>query len=123
MPRALAEYSRRWIRSASEASFAAWPCCACQYCITMAMLAAPQPSFSCFTKGTSSQMPGRSAANNMPQTPSSTTTILTGRLNIGEVLPDSNNDQDERGNGYQNNDQIAIAQGAGGEVRLRFVHP
>src|SRR5205814_6286819 len=42
---------------AASALLSAEPCCwRNQYCMTMAMLAAPQPSFSCLMKGTSSQM-------------------------------------------------------------------
>src|SRR6476660_2010573 len=103
---------------ASESRFAASPCCCCQYCITMAMLAAPQPSFSCFTKGTSSQTPGRSAAGSMPQTPSSRNPILTARPNILENLVHRNNDQNKNGHSHQNNDQVAITQRTGGEISL-----
>src|SRR5437588_4082199 len=35
--------------------------CAVQYCRSMAIAADPQPSSVCFTKGTSSQIPGASA--------------------------------------------------------------
>src|ERR1700730_8539202 len=122
MPWALAEYSVRWIWDASEAPFTGWPCWACQYCITMAMLAAPQPSFSCFTKGTSSQTPGKSAANSEPQAPSSRTVTLTMRLNMLK-LSDRNNNQDERGDGHKNDNQVAIAERACGEIRLRFLCP
>src|SRR3989449_9118596 len=41
--------------AASALLSAARPCWRNQYCMTMAMLAAPQASFSCFMKGTSSQ--------------------------------------------------------------------
>src|SRR2546430_8538075 len=41
--------------AASALLSAGRPCWRAQYCITMAMLAAPQASFSCLMKGTSSQ--------------------------------------------------------------------
>src|SRR5450432_3785520 len=89
----------------------------------MAILAAPQPSFSCFTKGTSSQMPERSAAGSTQQNPSSATAILAMPLNTVENLSHSNNDQYKDGHSHKNNDQIAITERAAGEIRLRLLHP
>src|SRR4026209_619276 len=87
----------------------------------MAMLAAPQPSFSCFTNGTSSQTPGRSAARSTPQTPSSRPPILTAWPNIVEDLANCNDDQNENRNRHQDDDKDAITQGAGGEIRPRLL--
>ena len=43
---------------ASDASDGCRPDWRAQYCITIAIDAAPHPSFDCCTKGTSSQIPG-----------------------------------------------------------------
>src|SRR5437899_1349731 len=94
----------------------------------MAMLAAPQPSFSCFTKGTSSQTPGRSAASSIPHTPSNIRIVLTGVVQwlppaIAEALSNSDNNQNKRGDRHDNDDQIPIAECARGEIGLGVVHP
>src|SRR3982074_2964855 len=89
----------------------------------MATLAAPQPSFSCFTNGMSSQMPEGSAAKSTPQTPSIRTTILLMLGNMGWLCTHRDNDQNESGDGNQDNNQVPVAEIAGGEVGLRLVHP
>src|SRR4030088_2188146 len=80
----------------------------------MAMLAAPQPSFSCFTKGISSQMPEGSAAKSTPTT-HSTRTMTRMTRGMGFLLAYRDDDQ--------NNDQVPVAEVAGGEVGLRLLSP
>jgi len=38
-------------------------------------------------------------------------------------LSDRNNDQDERGDGHKNDNQVAITERTCGEIRLRFLCP
>src|SRR5260370_32190766 len=97
-------------------------CCSCQYCITIAMLAAPQPSFPCFTKGISSQTPDGLAANSMPPTHSTRTTMRITR-GIGLLLMHRDNDQNQTGDDDQDNDQVSVAEVAPGEVGLCFLSP
>src|SRR5260370_21605586 len=110
------------MRAASAIGFAGPPCC-CQYCMAMAMLAAPQPSFSCFTNGTSSQRLGGSAAKSTPQTPSIRTTVLITRGGMG--LPSTHRDDDpnESGDGNYDDNQVAVAESTGGKVGPRPVRP
>src|SRR5579871_1414032 len=100
--------------AAESAAATALPCCFCQYCMTMAMLAAPQPSFSCLTKGTSSHTPGPSAASARPQRQSATRNFF-----IGPGLAESHDQQDQHRNANQDEQQIAVADSAGGKIRLR----
>src|SRR6266849_6745089 len=110
------------MRAASAIGFAAPPCCCCQYCITMAMLAAPQPSFCCFTNGTSSQRLEGLAAKSTPQTPSRTTVLIT-RGGMGLRSTHRDNDQNESGDGNYDDNQVAVAESAGGKVGPRPVRP
>lgn len=66
MPCALDEYNAFSISPASEALSGNRRCWRCQNCITMAMLAAPQPFFACFTNGTSSHTLDGSATHKNP---------------------------------------------------------
>src|SRR5215470_10446855 len=77
--------------------------------MTIAMLAAPQPSFSCFTKGTSSHMPEESAAKTTPPT-HSTRTIVRMKRGIGFLLADGNNNQNQSRDEDQDNNQVAVAE-------------
>src|SRR5260370_17491455 len=97
-------------------------CCSCQYCITIAMLAAPQPSFSCFTKGISSQMPEGSAAKSTPPTPS-TRTMTRMTRGMGFLLPHRDDNKNHSRDDDQNNDQLPVPEVAGGEVGLRLLSP
>src|SRR5215470_8424975 len=88
--------------------------------MTMAMLAAPQPFFSCFTKGTSSQTPSGSTANRTPQRHRGMVAILRMLRSIGR-LPHRDDDQNERGDTDQDDDQVTVAESAGCKVGLRLV--
>src|SRR5438309_8742162 len=68
MPWAWGAYSACCISAASALTPTGRACCLSQYCMTIAMLAAPQPSFSCFTNGTLSQMPEAPAARSEEHT-------------------------------------------------------
>src|SRR5262249_25614987 len=96
-------------------------CCFCQYCMTMAMLAAPQPSFSCFTNGTSSQMPELCAATAMPQRHNNIAHLCGKPRAIRSRLANSNDDQNQRNDGQDNQDQVALLDPAGGKVGLGFI--
>src|SRR5438874_6055863 len=101
------------------ASASGWrPDCLAQYCMTMAMLAAPQPSVGCFTNGTSSH----TASLALSRMPSSKETNVGARTRrILKDLSNGDDDQDQNGNPNNNKDKIAIGQIAGSEVCLRFV--
>src|SRR5919204_5779698 len=100
----------------SALSPAACPACCSQYCITMATLAEPQPSFCCFTKGTSSQTPGGSAASSTLQRHKHATSALGERRSI--LSADCHDDQDQRRNTQDNDEQVPIGQSAGCEIGL-----
>src|SRR5580765_2026219 len=121
MPWACLEYKTLWIRLASALPSEGCPCWRSQYCMTMAMLAAPQASFSCLTKGTSSQMPGASAAHNKLQRHSDAVSVLLTCNDMGPTLSHSDNDQNQRCDGQDDNDQIPVAQRARGKVGLGFI--
>src|SRR5438270_12661964 len=70
-------------------------CCCDQYCMTMAMLAAPQPSFGCLTNGTSSHTPGGPAANSNPERHSRAASLFRKKRLI-ELLTNSYDNQDQR---------------------------
>src|SRR5260370_22775612 len=110
------------MRAASAIGFAGPPCC-CQYCITMAMLAAPQPSFSCFTNGTSSQRLGGSPAKSTPQTPSIRTTVLITRGGMGLPSTRRHDDQNESCDGHYDDNQVAVAASAAGKAGPRPGRP
>src|SRR6266446_3472951 len=118
MPWAASECRARWICAASVVGLPDRRCCSCQYCITIAMLAAPQPSFSCFTKGISSQMPEGSAAQSTPPT-HSTRTMTRMTRGMGFLLAYRDNNQNQSRDEDQNNDQVPVAEVAGGEIGLR----
>src|SRR5439155_25532376 len=61
-------------------------CCLSQYCMTIAMLAAPQPSFSCFTNGTLSQMPEAPAASAKPQRDRKSTRLNSSHVAISYAV-------------------------------------
>src|SRR5260370_24099339 len=86
------------------------------------MLAAPQPSFSCFTKGTSSQMPEGSAAKSTPPT-HSTRTMTRMTRGMGWLLAYRDDNQNQTRDDDQNNDQVPVAEVAGGEGGLRLLSP
>src|SRR5712692_7004817 len=86
------------------------------------MLAAPQPSFSCFANGMSSQTPERSAATIALQIDSIRTAVLITRGNMRMPLANCNNDQNERGDSNQNEDQVTVAECAGREFCLCCVN-
>src|SRR5437879_4670476 len=85
--------------------------------MTIATLAAPQPFFSCFTKGTSSHTPAGSAAKTNPHKHTRIAANLP-RLRSMRRLANRNNNQDQRRDGDQDNDQVSIAQRASGEISL-----
>src|SRR5579864_2610345 len=115
MPWPSLEKSVRWI-STGSASTSGLCCCLDQYCITMAMLAAPQPSFSCLTNGTSSHTPGPSAASITPQRQRAANNFF-----ITAPLAHGHDDQDEGRNSHDNPDQVAVAELATGKVGLGLV--
>lgn len=87
------------------------PCWRCQNCINIAMLAAPQAFFSCFTKGTSIQTAGGSAAHTKTQAHRTTNSHRAlVRMDPRRRLADGDDDQDERDHRKDDDDQIAIAQ-------------
>src|SRR5690349_2816232 len=86
------------------------------------MLAAPQAFFSCFTNGTSSQTPAGSAAKSAVVTHSSSTRGLCSRSSM-RASANRDNDQDERRDGDEQNNQVAIAECTGSKIRLRLLHP
>src|SRR5438477_1823463 len=108
------------MRAGSESGFWAAPCCCCQNCITMAMLAAPQAFFSCFTKGTSSHSADGSAARRHAHASNSTAMWLWIFGNI-RYSAHRHNNENQCGDGDQNDDQVAVADPAGGEVGLCLV--
>src|SRR3954449_331858 len=105
MPWSLCEKRARWIFTASVAESISLACCLRQYCITIAMLAAPQPSFSCLMKGTSSQTPGV-AAKTKPQRHKMQMSLC----GIFRVLADSHDNQHQHRDAENNQDQIAFAE-------------
>src|SRR5882724_5394098 len=108
--------------SASAAASPSFACCLRQYCITMAMLAAPQPPFSCLIKGTSSQTPGV-AANTKPQRHKMQMSLCGIIRAMKAVLADSHDNQHQHRDAENNQDQITFAEVAGVKISLRFVRP
>src|SRR5712671_3515585 len=119
MPWSLREYRTRWISNASDAASLSLACCLRQYCITMAMLAAPHPSLSCLIKGTSSHTPGV-AEKTKPQK-HRIQMSLCGKRAMKTVLADSHNNQHQHRDAENNQDQITFAEIAGIKISLRFV--
>src|SRR5215469_12832178 len=104
------------------AGFEPWLCCRCQYCMTMAMLAAPHPFFSCLIKGTSSHTPGLCACKTMPQRHNSIIASLCGTQDVMKIRSaDCDNNEHEHRDRQNDPDQITLAQIPGGEICLRFV--
>src|SRR6266511_3015034 len=68
------ECSERNMYAASARSSGGRPSWAYQYCMTIAMLAAPQPSGDCLKYGTSSQTPLASSATTEAQSSTATAT-------------------------------------------------
>src|SRR5215472_12038898 len=95
--------------SAAMAGFEPWLCWRCQYCITMAMLAAPQPFFSCLIKGTSSHTPGLCARKTMPQRHRIIASLCGIREFIRACLADRNDDEHERSDRQNDPENIALA--------------
>src|SRR6266851_4051554 len=123
MPWAASECRARWICAASAVGLPDRPpCCSCQYCITIAMLAAPQPSFSCFTNGTSSQTPEGSAAKSTPPT-HSIRTIVPMTRGIGLLSAHRDNKQNQASDDDQDNNQVPVGEVAGSKVGLRLASP
>src|SRR5260370_31298151 len=128
-------------------------CCFCQYWITMAMLAAPHPSSSSFTKGTSSHTPeawpakagsparavfaccgGKAGSpagavfaccggKAMPQRLKSMIRRRGMSRNARRCIANGNDNQNQREDRQDDQDQVAIANSAGGEISLGFISP
>src|SRR5438309_7354271 len=114
MPWAWGAYSACCISAASALTPTGRACCLSQYCMTIAMLAAPQPSFSCFTNGTSSQMPEGSAAKTTPAKSVPPTHSINTRIRItrdmGSLSAHRDNNQNQRGDDDQDDNQVPVAQ-------------
>src|ERR1700746_2096297 len=87
--------------------------------MTIATLAAPQPFFSCFTKGTSSQTDGAAARRQVLISSTINAGLETGR-SIGLVSADGHDDQNQRGDRDQDDNQVAVCEVARREVGLRL---
>src|SRR5260370_35978808 len=116
---AAAECEARWMCAAQAVGSAGRRWCRCRHCITIALRAAPQASFACFTKGISSQMPEGSAAKSTLPTHSTRTMTRTTR-GIGLLLPYRDDNQNQTRDDDQNTDQVPVAEGAGAKVALRL---
>src|SRR5688572_21563592 len=116
MPRASGEYSLRRMCAAWALSPAALPCCFCQYCMTMATLAAPHPFFSCFTNGTSSHGAEGSAASSLPQQRKRKMISLAVPRSMPPLLANCHDDQDNDRDAQDDKNQVAIAQGSGSKI-------
>src|SRR6476660_1751468 len=88
----------------------------------MAMLAAPQPSFSCLINGTSSHTPGV-AAKTKPQRHKIQMSLCGNCRSMKIALPNRYNDQNKHRDTQNNQDQVSGAKIAGGKISLRFVSP
>src|SRR6478672_7770035 len=108
--------------TASAAVSISLACCLRQYCITMAMLAAPQPSFSCLIKGTSSHTPGV-VAKTKPQRHRIQMSLCGIFRAIKIFLADCHNDQYQHGYAEDDQNQVTLAEIAGIKISLRFVGP
>src|SRR5215813_6699363 len=86
----------------------------------MAMLAAPQPFFSCGKKGTSSQIAGACANKRIPQRLIMKASLRWTRV-MKNFLANGYDDQHYDSDGDDNPDQVAITQRAGGEIVLGFI--
>src|SRR5438270_13263003 len=106
----------------SEPASAGSERCFCQYCITMAMLAAPQPSFSCRMNGTSSQTPDV-AAKTKPQRHKMHKSLCGIFRTMKTVLADGHDNQHQHRDAQNDQNQIAFAASTGGEISLRLVSP
>src|ERR1044071_4038036 len=94
--------------------------------MTIAITAAPQPSFSCLMKGTSSHTPGGPAARSTPQSTIATKSIYHRssplRLSPAVILADCYDDQDQYCNRNQDQEQITVAHRSRGKIRLGLLH-
>src|SRR5215467_15300009 len=97
-------------------------CCVLQYCITMAMLAAPQPSFSCRINGTSSHTPG-AAAKTKPQRHKIHKSLCGICRTMKTVLADGHDNQHQHRDAQDDQNQIAFAKSTGGKISLCLVGP
>src|SRR5690349_4663809 len=88
----------------------------------MAMLAAPQPSFSCRMNGTSSQTPG-AAPKTKPQRHKMHKSLCGICRTMKTVLADGHDNQHQHRDAQDDQDQIALAEIAGGKISLRLVRP
>src|SRR5438034_11679663 len=121
MPRSRSEYKARWIWTASALGAAVRPCWSIQYCITMAILAAPHPFFSCLTKGTSSHSPDGSAATTRLQRHNISASVTEKYRVMRSVLSDCNNDQNQCRDTQYDEKQIPVTQSTCCEVSLSLV--
>src|SRR3954471_10708500 len=105
--------------AASALGWKACPCCFSQYCMIIETVAAPQPSFGCFTKGTSSQIADGAPADSRPQTPIQRTATLNARYNMQSAY--GNDDQDQYRDRNEDDDQVSIAKRSSSKVGLGFL--
>src|SRR5262249_44752212 len=89
--------------------------------MTMAILAAPHPSFSCFTNGTSSQMLAACAPKAMPQRNKGIASLRGTPRTIRMCLANCNDDQNQRNDGQDDDDQVAVADPPRGKISLGFI--
>src|SRR5215831_2727813 len=94
------------------------PDCLAQYCMTMAMLAAPQPSGCCLIKGTSSHTASLALSRRLSSTETNGGAIMR---RIRKNLSNSDDDQDQNCDRENDEDKIMVIDVAGREVCLRFV--
>src|SRR5690348_14252845 len=107
--------SERRICEASPAACGGWCCCRSQYCITMAMLAGPQPFLGCATNGTSSQRlrgcSGAAAACGTHTASDAISMAIAARMRATAATPGlthGHDDENQRGNGDEDDQQIMI---------------
>src|SRR5579863_8412230 len=120
MPPASREYSACWICRGSCSGIDRSEPLRAQYPITIASEAAPHPFFSCFTKGTSSQIaPSAHAAhaNRQPHT----TTLRSRSMDFRLLGSDDHQDDDSCGQSDQNVGDLLVTQSTGGELVLNLV--
>src|SRR5215813_3706581 len=120
MPWALGEYSVCWITAASDPARSP-PVCFCQYCITMAILAAPQPSFSCLTKGTSSHRPPVCAAQRRPQRHTIAASLCGKPTVMKRPLAYGHDDQHQHRDRQDDPDQLFLTYVSCSKISLPFV--
>ncbi len=96
------------------------PWCRSQYCMTMAMLAAPQPSFCCGTNGTSSQRFTTSAAGMGTEAARIALTMAApiDLRSMGWPSVHRDNDKDESSDQDEDDQQVVVTHAAGSKVVL-----